>query len=419
MKKNICLKSFLIALCILFIQSCSKQREEVLILWTDNIEFASYAELFNASQDSVKVAVVYKAETLDHLPVEKGGTNPDLIAAGYLTPGIAKHYFSPLNGIFSDRFTKEAFYPGLLEAGKKGNTQYLLPVNFNAGAFVFDVNNSDLIEGTGTINYEQIKKASKEFNAKSADNLYTKMAFAPQWNPDFLYKVLAADDVKFSAQKNEIKYNIPLVEKNCEFLIDWTKTTNTSCNDEKDFAFKYLYTPYNKQVLQQKSLFAYTTSDRLLSLTEEQLDKIDFCWFEKDTNILTEENNTMIGIYKKSKSKKACQMFISWFMTEEAQSAMLKRKIDMNLDSNTFGIANGFSSLISVNEHIFPVYYKCLLAKVPASSSITAPAPYPPQWVEIKRDVIIPYLKQTLEGKTDSSTLSKMYKDWENQNKEE
>ena len=166
-------------------------------------------------------------------------------------------------------------------------------------------------------------------------------------------------------------------------------------------------------------MFAYTTSDRLLSLSEEQLDKIDFCWLSKNGQSVAEENNMMMGIYKKSKAKKACQTFITWFMTEEAQSKMLKRKIDMNLDTNTFGIASGFSSLISVNEHIFPVFYKCLLAKVPSNSSIKAPAAYPRQWETIKRDVLIPYLKSALEGKTDSQTLSKMYTDWENQNKED
>ena len=418
MKKNIFI-SCLLATLIFMAGGCSKGKQEIIVLWTDNVEFASYAEIFISSQDSVKVAVVYKEDALSELPVAKGKTGPDLIASSYITSGISKHYFASLNGLFSDRFARESFYPSLLEAGKKGKTQYLIPVNFNIGALVYDVNNSELTDSSDTITYEQIKEISKKFNMLSKDNLYTKMAFAPQWNPDFLYKVLAEEEIKFNFQKGTIKYNIPLTENCCQFLIDWTNSINTSCNDEKDFSFKYLYTPYNKQILQQKSLFAYTTSDRLLSLSEEQLDKIDFCWLSKNGQSVAEENNMMMGIYKKSKAKKACQTFITWFMTEEAQSKMLKRKIDMNLDTNTFGIASGFSSLISVNEHIFPVFYKCLLAKVPSNSSIKAPAAYPRQWETIKRDVLIPYLKSALEGKTDSQTLSKMYTDWENQNKED
>ena len=59
MKKHICLKVLLTALTLALIAGCSKN-QEALILWTDNVEFASYVELFNSSQKEVKVAAVYK-----------------------------------------------------------------------------------------------------------------------------------------------------------------------------------------------------------------------------------------------------------------------------------------------------------------------------------------------------------------------
>ena len=46
MKKHICLKVLLTALTLALIAGCSKN-QEALILWTDNVEFASYVELFN------------------------------------------------------------------------------------------------------------------------------------------------------------------------------------------------------------------------------------------------------------------------------------------------------------------------------------------------------------------------------------
>ena len=129
------------------------------------------------------------------------------------------------------------------------------------------------------------------------------MAFAPQWNPEFLYLVLVSKGISFDLHGDTIKYNVPLLESCCDFLIDWTNTINTSCNDERDFAFKYLYTPFNKQVLQQKSLFAYTSSKELLSLSEEQLDKVDFLWFSENDKSPVLEDMVMMGIYKKSKNK--------------------------------------------------------------------------------------------------------------------
>ncbi|MBQ0002999.1 MAG: extracellular solute-binding protein [Treponema sp.] len=419
MKKHICLKCLLAFLSILFIEGCSKNNSEVLILWTDNVEFASYAELFNSTQDDVKVAAVYRSDIISSLPVEKGHTNPDLCAGSYLSSGISKHYFSSLNSIFSDRLKQESFYTSLLDFGKKGNTQFLLPVNFNLGALVYDTANSEYVSGNDSITFDQIKECSSKFNLKNKDNIYLKMGFAPQWNADFLYEIIASEGITFSYQNEVIKFNIPQFESALEGIKSWTKEINTSCNDEKDFSFKYLYTPYNKQVLQQKSLFAYASSDSLLSLSEEQIDKMDFKWLSSSTKITVLENASMIGIYKKSKNKKACKKFIQWFMTKEAQEMMLKRKIDMNLDTNTFGIANGFSSLIEVNEHVLPIYYKCLLAKIPSSSQIKAPFMYSSDWKTIKKDVLLPFVLKNLEEKNAVIDFPKYYAEWVSQNKEE
>lgn len=419
MRKHICLKCLLAFLSILFIEGCSKNNSEVLILWTDNVEFASYAELFNSCQNDIKVAAVYKADIISAIQTVKGHTPPDLCAGSYLSSGISKHYFSKVSGVFSDKLKPESFYPALLDFGKKGHTQYLLPVNFNLGAIVYDINNSDYVTGTDSINFDQIKESSKKFNTLNKDNIYTKMGFAPQWNADFLYEVIAADNIKFTYQNETIKFNIPQFETTLDSLKNWTNEINTSCNDEKDFSFKYLYTPYNKQVLQQKSLLAYATSDALLSLSEEQLDKMDFKWLSSNSKLTALENETMIGIYRKSKNKAACKKFIQWFMTKDAQEMMLKRKIDMNLDTNTFGIASGFSSLIEVNEHVLPIYYKCLLAKIPASTQIKAPFVYSSQWKTIKRDVLLPFVISNLEGKNEVADFSKNYSEWVNQNKEE
>lgn len=419
MKKHICLKCLLAFISILFIEGCSKNNSEVLVLWTDNVEFASYAELFNSCQNDVKIAAVYKSDIINSLPVGKGHTNPDLCAGSYLASGISKHHFIKLNNIFSDKIKPEAFYSSLLDFGKKGSSQYLLPVNFNLGAMVYDINNSEYLTESDSINFEQIKEASKKFNLLNKENIYLKMGFAPQWNPDFLYEMISADNIKFTYQNETIKFSIPQFESTLNNIKSWTKEINTSCNDEKDFSFKYLYTPYNKQVLQQKSLLAYTTSDSLLALSEEQLDKMDFKWLSTNSKLTVLENEIMIGIYKKSKNKAGCKKFIQWFMTPEAQEMMLKRKIDMNLDTNTFGIASGFSSLIEVNEHILPIYYKCLLAKIPSSTLIKAPLVYSSEWATIKKDVLLPFVISNLEDKNEVADFSKNYSDWVTQNKEE
>lgn len=421
MKKHNCLKAVLIAFATMFIAGCSKNNDKTLILWTDNVEFASYVELFNASQDEVNIATVYKSELIDSLPARKGEKSPDLIAGSYLGYGMDKHLFSSLRSLFSKSLlSEEDFYADLLNSGKNGKNQYLIPVSFNLGTLVFDINNKEIIDqNTTTVTFQQLKAYSEKFNIQTKENIYTKMAFAPQWNLEFLYLVLVSKGISFDLHGDTIKYNVPLLESCCDFLIDWTNTINTSCNDERDFAFKYLYTPFNKQVLQQKSLFAYTSSKELLSLSEEQLDKVDFLWFSENDKSPVLEDMVMMGIYKKSKNKHNAQKFITWFMNKESQEEMIKRRISMKLDTNTFGIANGFSSLISVNEHVLPIYYKCLLAKIPSSSFPQAPKSYPANWKIVKKEIICPFLRDSIAEKQDSQIISRTYSDWINQNKEE
>lgn len=421
MRKHICLKAVLFALAAILFAGCSKKSQNVLTLWTDNVEFASYVELFNASQNDVKIATVYKAELTNSLLAAKGKNAPDIIAGSYLGYGMEKHLYSSLSGLFrSNLLQEESFYEDLLNSGKIGKTQYLIPVSFNLGTLVCDENNKELIDqNTTTISFDQIKSYSKKFNQKNKENIYTKMAFAPQWNPDFLYMVLVSNDVTFELNGDSIKYNVPVIENCCNYLSEWTNSINSSFNDERDFAFKYLYTPFNKQVLQQKSLFAYTSSDKLLSLSEDQLDKIDFFWFSQNDRSPVMETMVCMGIYTKSKNKRNAQKFIIWFMNKDSQEKMINRRVSMKLDTNTFGIANGFSSLISVNEQVLPLYYKCLLAKIPSPSFPKAPEPYPANWEIIKKEIICPFIRNSIFAKQDAQIISQSYKEWINQNKEE
>ena len=71
----------------------------------------------------------------------------------------------------------------------------------------------------------------------------------------------------------------------------------------------------------------------------------------------------------------------------------------MNLGVKTFGICNGFSSLKTVNEELFPTYYKNLLGNLPTEELLQAPEPIPLRWLSIKERVVLPYLSE--KSKTD------------------
>ena len=75
--------------------------------------------------------------------------------------GIQKKIFSPVNKVFSEDLKEEDFYPELLESGRSRKIQYLLPVSFNLGAFVFDSENLEYVNESNAITTNQIKEYSK------------------------------------------------------------------------------------------------------------------------------------------------------------------------------------------------------------------------------------------------------------------
>lgn len=71
---------------------------------------------------------------------------------------------------------------------------------------------------------------------------------------------------------------------------------------------------------------------------------------------------------------------------------MMQRIARMNLNTNAFGIANGFSALKTMNEHNFHLFYKSLIGNLPPEEFIQAPQELPSRWESLKSRVVVPYL---------------------------
>ncbi|MDE5798884.1 MAG: hypothetical protein K2H73_07720, partial [Treponemataceae bacterium] len=181
--------------------------------------------------------------------------------------------------------------------------------------------------------------------------------------------------------------------------------TNTSTAAEQDFEFKYLYTPGYRQVESGRCLFAYTSSDALFSIPDDQLDDIDFRWIAKDSFVPVKDDIVMMGIFRHSDNTQAAQAFVLWLMQEETLRAIMERTERMPLNVSTFGIAGGFSAVRSVNERVFPSYYRNLLGNLPDQDAIKPPPSFPLRWYSFKEHVVIPYLRDATNT-TLTKTLS-------------
>ena len=316
----------------------------------------------------------------------------------------------PLDYLFDDQLLKRAiFYPQLLKPGNVNDKQYLLPVSFNLGALIFSTDYTDLIPDNYMLSPDQIRDAGALLNKQNAKGVYTSMGFAPRWIPEFLYqtaKLNGADFSESSRQRSSFAWNQSALDKTVDYLRSWTTSINTSAAAEDDYQFKYLYNPHIKWVTEKHCLFAYITSDTLFGTAPEKLQDVDFRWIRKDEMLPVEDDMISMGMYKYAKNSAAAELFIIWFMNAANQKAMLEWRSSLNLYTRTFGISGGFSSVRSVNERIFPIFYPELLGNLPAADYLSVPNILPTNWNQIKANVILPYLlaeanaSNPLHGKT-------------------
>ncbi|MDY2842513.1 MAG: hypothetical protein SOT81_00785 [Treponema sp.] len=388
------------------------------MIWTDRAEIVSYAEYFNAAQDKAKAIVVYKENLAASLPPASDEKKPDILISPLLKNSRIKKNFAPLESILGrSQVDTSLVYSPLLDFGKSDGKQYLLPLSFNLPAVIFDEAKSPLVSESGTLEFSRLEETSVVFNEKNSSGIYTKMGFAPSWNQEFLYEFVKSRGADIEEKGNAISWNQEKLAQSVESLKNWTAEKNTSTSAEQDFSFKYLYMPVQKQVLSEKCLFAYTTSDKFFSLPQEQISGIDFKWLSNEGKIRIEDDIVMLGVYRKSSNTKNAFDFIIWLFNENTQKNLLERSRNMHLDITTFGICNGFSSLKSVNERILPSYYKNLLGNLPDENAILCPKPLPERWKSLKERVVLPYLSDST--KTDSAvqpkTMEELLSSWRKQ----
>lgn len=407
-----------IVLLLCLFTSCFSNSREPVVVWTNRQEFASYAELFNASQDEVKVVVVYKEEPAESLPPAKDQLPPDIVVGSWLKNSITPDQFRPIDYLFSKRrINRDIFYPQLLNYGNIQNRQYLLPVSFNLPAIIFANKNNYLVTENHLLTPDQIRDIAKNFNKKNESNIHTTMGFAPSWSPNFLYLVAQLRGVNFRGNKNTLVWSQEQLELTMDYFHHWTSTVNDSIQEEQDFAFKYLYTPESRQVLSGACLFAHTFSDELFSVPKDLLQEIGFRWLHENNKIPVEDDMVFMGIHKDSPNITGAEVFVTWFMQEGTQHHLLERTTIMDLNITTFGIAGGFSSIQNVTERVFPIYYKILLDNLPAAQYITPPTNLLPRWESLKERVIIPWLSDAVATTdiTSVTPLEQRISDWSKQ----
>lgn len=368
-------------------------------IWTDKPEFITYAEQFNASQNTHRVVIEYRQNPAEALIAAK--SMPDIVIGPWLKGERSRTKLIPVDYLFNElSISAKLFYRPLLDLGNIQGHQYLLPVSFNLPAIIFSPENQSFIRDDFTISLDAIRETATEFNTQK-NGIYTRMGFSPRWNSEFLYLTARLFDARFEEGSPLFIWQQHALDSALTYLRTWTVESNTSTRAEDDFQFKYLYDPPYKLVTGGRSLFSYMNSEDLFILPPDKLQNIDFRWIRKDNSTPITENITYLGICKKSKNLESAEAFLVWFFSEKTQKELLERSRTMGVMDHSFGIAGGFSSLKPVNEKVFPLFYPSLFGHLPPAEMLTVPRILPNAWLTYKKDIVIPWLQEATAAPED------------------
>ncbi|PIE98010.1 MAG: hypothetical protein CR988_05145 [Treponema sp.] len=404
------------------ILSCKTEEEKIAVIWSNRVEFASYCELFNSTQDEYKIILEYKDNPAQAIADNEQSSEkkPDIIVGAWLKGSATRTKFANLNSLLSENKIKpENFYSALLKLGNIDDKQVLLPVSFNLPTIIF-VRDAVKLENDFIISLDDIKKLSSEYN-RLTKNAYVKMGFSPSWDDNFLYITAKGFNAGFEEEGTFFTWNQKSLENTIRYLREWTVEINNSSQAESDFKFKYLYDPPYATLTAGRCLFQHLPGNELLMLPPEKVKNIDFRWLSYNGKTPINDEILYAGIYSKAENKKAAEAFLTWFFTPETQKKLLERTTQQKLKTYGFGLAGGFSSIKPVTENVFPTYYPLLLSHLPQTNSFMPPYILPSNWKKIKKELILPYLRESIKIEKNGNVnnfeaLNKTINEWSKNN---
>ena len=380
-------------------------------IWTDRGEFAFYGEYFNTVQDQYKVAVKYFQSPGAELA--RSGYTPDIVVGSWLKNASTGARFRSIDNLFgAKKLSRSVFYQRLLAIGRIDRNQYLLPVSFNIPALIFSKDRELELSSPFTAGFDEIRELGGKYNAETR-GAYTRMGFSPLWSDGFLFTAAALSGSSFK-ETSPLDWDSDALDQSMDLIYNWTHEVNTGNQAEEEFAFKYFFEPPQKLIQGGRILFSYMESGALFTLGQDSKNNLDFRWIMEQNRIPITEDTVFLGIPKRGRSQKAARAFVMWFFRTESQRLLLEYSKANRINENVFGVCGGFSSLSSVTEQIFPLFYPELLGRMPPPEFLMPPNVLPENWPVIKERVVIPYLHERARKGAAGETypLEKRLSDW-------
>lgn len=394
---------------LLLASSCSEDTHRTAVLLTRNSEFAAYAEQFNTAQSTYRLAVEFSESPRSALEGEEH--NADLIVDTHLNSALFLSRFATLEKLFMEGdLEKRQFYREPLRQGTFEDQQVLLPVSFELPALVhkkgLELENSSAF----FYNLEDVKDLCRQFNRKD-DEEFSAMGYAPSWSSDMLYIMTVLRGANYRESSNStLLWNGEKIRETVAEIKAWPEEVNESRELQRQFTDKYLYEPPLKLIRQDRILFYYTDTTSFYQMPPQKREDLESHWLAADDKVPVLSDMLFVGIPHGADGIEAARAFLQWFFTSGTQEQLIRNGMYKQL--RQFGIAGGFSSLPQVNEEVLPRFYPSLVGHTPRESFLSFPAPLPPEWADIKREVIKPWLMRRANNGDAGTSLSEELNTW-------
>ena len=380
-------------------------------MWTNQPELAAYADEFNASQSTYRVKIVYREDPAGDLlgaPVV-----PDLVLARGLNSSRFDAILSDLSVFFKpgkEILDKEDFYQDLLALGRKEALQLTLPVSFNIPAFYYRKGSIPDEQHQRLLSLQDLREAVEQFNNTSSPS-FPVSGFSPRWYGNYLYNQAVLKGVDFRETRGlSIAWNQTALAEVKEENREWIDGLNGGLENDRRFAEKYLYQPGFKVINNGRILLHPTTVRDFYSIPSRERTNLDLLWITDGHTIPVSSDVLFAGIPKNGEDVEAARAFLGWLLQADVQVKLLETAQFRRIRS--FGIAQGFSSLIKVNELSYPLYYPLLVGNMPTQAELRFPEPLPREWERVKNEVIIPWLMKNGSPEGAGETLEKALEEW-------
>jgi len=394
------------ALCVLVLFNSCNQSPQSALIWTDIPELVVAAQLFNRENDQFAVDVEYKENAATALM--KTNKPPSLIIAKFLLSKPVIRKLDPLDDLFSRYYVDpNDMYSALLDAGKQGVQQILLPVSFDCMVLV-ERKSDSLGAGASMLDLDAIREAGDKFT-RTEKGVLSAMGFSSVWNMEFAESWLLAQDAGFSPNPNWKQTSVPKSGDAKTWPLLWNKDrleqsvlalnsldSKVKKDDADAFAFSYFNKPGYQLVLENRVLFWPMKASDFFKLPYSAKSQLRYRYPAANQKLILTEGTRYLGVPKGAKGKKAAFAFSKWLLTPANQEKIWKEMETQRLLPDHVGPLDGFSSLKQTNETVLSRYFPEYAQNKIVAGTLRSPVALPDYWDSFSRDFFEVWLKTML-----------------------